>query len=98
MSKIRNRRDFMVGGAAGLAGTALVTRPTATAESTGTGAQKPAWDDVARIRPETTTGFSHTGWPMDADPTLPQLTAGGRVGSRVGLLPRDLGPPVLAAG
>jgi len=79
MSKIRNRRDFMVGGAAGLAGTAMVNPPADAAGATGTGHSRPAWDHIARMHPETTTGFSHTGWPMDADPTLPQLTAGGRV-------------------
>jgi hypothetical protein len=79
MSKIRNRRDFMVGGAAGLAGTAVVTRTSDAGDSNATTARRAAWDHIARMHPETTTGFSHTGWPMDADPNLPQLTAGGKV-------------------
>jgi hypothetical protein len=78
MNTIKNRRDFLIGGSAGLAGATLINHNAAAAEQEKT-TVKPAWDQIARIQNDRTTGFSHSGWPMDADPTLPQLRANSSI-------------------
>jgi hypothetical protein len=79
MTSAKNRRKFLLGSAAGITGAALAAQSTSASEHAKSAGSKPAWDQIARIQPDRTSGFAHSGWPLDADPTLPQLKAGSQL-------------------
>ena len=79
MTTAKNRRKFLLGSAAGITGAALATHSTSASEQAKSTGSTPAWDQIARIQPDRTSGFAHSGWPLDADPTLPQLKAGSEL-------------------
>ncbi len=74
-----DRRKFLLAGTVGLAGSALAGRSISAAEKSTASARSPALASIARIQPERTSGFAHAGWPFDADPSLPYLSAGSRM-------------------